>query len=120
MEGTYELRLGETAVGTVRVRREGLYYALSCRCPRLRKGMFELIAGEHDLGLLVPTGGTMGLECRVAVKRIGEGNIPFSLRERSDESVPIDAQTSFPYLQRLNEAYLCKKGNELHLAFRKK
>lgn len=118
MEGTYELRFGEKRIGTVCVRREGLYYALLCRCPKLSRGMFELLAGEENLGLLVPLHGVMGLECRIAAKRLGEGRLSFSLRERNTDCVEIHAEEPFAYLQRLHDAYLVKKGEKTMIAFR--
>lgn len=111
----YPVILGSSAVGKARIQREGLYGRIFCRCDLPGETMYRLSAqwGETqiDLGTLVPMGSGFGLETRIPVKRLGEGNPVFRLRAKHDRGtsgkfVPIYPEEPFAYIDRLKDAFL--------------
>lgn len=126
MEGEYPILADWQSVGTVQVYRTGLYYELVCRCRQTHGQMQELVVRMGDttenLGLLVPSNDGWKLRKRVPIKRLGEGKPLFLLHprnEQSRETVEIDVQKPFPFLERLDEAYLVSIAGECRIAFRK-
>ena len=93
--------------GQVILGRRGLYWAVSCRCDGDRGRGKRLIAcgdmGSVDLGWLYPVDGAFGLETSVAIKRLGEGKLRFSLEDTQDQSrfIALDPGKSFAYLEQL-------------------
>lgn len=126
MVGTYEIRLGSSPVGHVTVERQGLYYRFFCRCELREKGMYRLAAScdgnREDLGILIPMDGAFGLEKRIPVKRLGEGNPEFFLMgkesEKREKFVPVYPEEPFSYMSRLKDAYLARREGQLGLEFR--
>jgi hypothetical protein len=61
--------------------------------------------GPVDLGLLYPVGEQFGLEITVPVKRIGEGELRFSLEKAENEGqyIELDPSKPFPVLDRLED-----------------
>lgn len=111
MEGTYAVCLNEQKVGTATLIRCGLYYEVTSRCAVSEKQMFHLLMElgnvVEDMGLLIPVNGALELKRRISVKRIGEGQPSFFLRNRSEASqhfVPVKPEEEFPYLHRLKDA----------------
>ena len=64
---------------------------------------------QENLGIVVPTDDGFGLDTRVPVKRIGEGNMAFFLLPRHETAmgtfVPICPEEPFAYIRRLKGAY---------------
>lgn len=126
MEGEYPIFANGQSVGTVQVYCAGLYYEFVCRCRQTHGQMQELVVRIGDstekLGLLVPSNSGWQLRKRVPIKRLGEGKPLFLLRSRNEqtaETVEIDAEKPFPFLERLDEAYLVSVAGESRIAFRK-
>ena len=119
MVGTYEVRLGERAVGSVLVEREGLYYRFSCRCSLSGAVMHRLLlrrgGQETDLGLCVPMAGGFGTEKRISVKQCGTGTPEFILRPKGADTrgkfIPLRPEEPFRYIHRLQNAYLERRGD---------
>lgn len=127
MEGTYQVRFEGRPVGTVSVTHWGLYYRVYCRCQGIGKEIMELEARSNDvrerLGILVPMDGSMGLERKIPIKRLGEGKMTFSLIPRNSEAQPLVAVSEnepFVYLQQLGDAYLEMQDGRPMIGFRKK
>ena len=78
MTGVFDVIQGGQGIGRVKVRREGLYCRISCRCQRFDNEIHRLYAGGERIGVLVPAGEELVLETRVAAKRLKEDCI-FSL-----------------------------------------
>lgn len=114
MEGEYDVYFGRQAVGTLQVRRQGLYYRVRCRCSLPGDAVCRLIfrTGEREesLGVPVPEGGVYVLEKMVPIKRFGEERPEFFLtsgREtRRGIFVPLCPEEPFRYIERLKDAYL--------------
>ena len=126
LEGTYKVNFGEKQVGSVEVKRVGLYYELQCRCSRCDGQMVELVAeGKgfwENLGLLLPMEGGLGLKMRIPVKRMGEGQRRFSLHLRHEEEenlIEVDADEPFAFLQQLESAHLVFRQGKAMIAFGK-
>lgn len=117
--GSYEVRFGSRAVGTVTVHRHGLYYRFCCACRVSGDILCRLlvICGnvQQDLGILVPIGSGFGLETRIPVKRFEDGCPEFILiPNRTKVSalfVPVYPEEPFAYIAKLKNGFLSKNGN---------
>lgn len=126
LEGTYKVNFGEKQVGSVEMKRVGLYYELQCCCSRCDGQMVELVAEgkgfRENLGLLLPMEGGLGLKMRIPVKRMGEGKPRFSLHLRHEEEenlIEVDADAPFAFLQQLESAHLVFRQGKAMIAFGK-
>lgn len=108
-----EVYVGQQPVGTLRMGRRGLYWAISCRCDAQQGRGNRLVAsgefGRIDLGLLYPIGDQFGLETTVRVSRLGEGNVRFLLEAKAEKEccIALDPNKPFAYLDRLEECRFC-------------
>ena len=126
MIGTFEIRKGSSPIGKVTVERQGLYYRITCRCSLTGEVMHHLVvtSGEkrEDLGTLVPFDGAFGLEKRIPVKRLGEGEPEFHLLPKHSSPdgkfVPVYPEEPFSYMSRLKNAYLEARNGQVGLCFR--
>ena len=117
MEGAYPVLQGGQAIGSVSMARQGLYYHIRCRCRISGEVMFRLILthqdGQLDLGILTPMDGCFGLNSSISAKKLGKGNLVFSLRPRhpstEEKCFPVSAEEPFAYLQELERAYLVRR-----------
>ena len=101
-------------MGKVQVERQGLYYHFSCRCRLEGDIIYRLLVTcgsvRENLGILVPKDGSFVLHTKLPVKRIGEGELSFSLVPRKEDLsgnfVPIRPEEPFAYISRLKESFL--------------
>ena len=121
MEGNYGVYFGNQLAGKVQVQRQGLYYRFTCRC-RLSGDVvcrFRVTCGDRreSLGVVVPMDGGFGLDTRLPVKRLGEGEMAFTLVPKHEVPegtfVPIYPEEPFAYIERLKEGFLAKKGEQV-------
>ena len=118
--GEYELCLGKDPVGKVQVLRQGLYYRFICRCKLTGEVVYRLTVrcGEttENLGVMVGTGDGFGLDKKVPVSRLGEGEMSFLLLPKSDRLngtfVPIHPDEPFAYITRLQDAFFARQGGQ--------
>lgn len=72
---------------------------------------------QENLGILVPMDGGFGLETRLPVKRLGEGDPDFTLVPKHESGsgtfVPVYPEEPFAYISRLKKSYLAKKDGQL-------
>lgn len=121
MEGTYGVYFGSEPVGKVQVLRQGLYYSFHCRCRLTGSVMCRLEAACGDkresLGVLVPMDGGFGLNTRLPVKRLGEGEFRFRILPRHDKPaeqfVPIYPEEPFAYIERLKDGFLARRDGQV-------
>lgn len=114
MVETHELSLNGQTVGTVYIKRRGLYYHITCRCKLPSVGMYRIKAfsetAETDLGICIPMGTHFGIETNLPVSRLGEGELTFQIVAKNQEAasrfVPIDPETPFAYISKLEKARL--------------
>lgn len=120
MEGSYPLYWGERRVGTVTLTRQGLYYALFCRCEAAGE-MLELRQGSGEvLGLLAPAHGALELRRKIPIKHFSH-NTTFCVQPRTDDvqAVEIDAHSPFAHLRQLPSAYLLTQQGQVKIGFKK-
>ena len=120
MEGNYTVTVSGKHAGKVEVVRQGLYYHFSCRCRLSGESMYRLMVSRgnirENLGILVPRDGSFVLETKLPVKRIGEGNLSFSLVAKQESLsgtfVPISPEEPFAYISRLKESFLVIRNGQ--------
>lgn len=121
LEENYAVYFGNRPVGKVQVTRQGLYYHFLCRCQLTGDVMCRLWVGCGDkresLGLVVPVDGGFGLNTSLPVKRLGKGELTFSLLPKHDKPagtfIPISPEEPFAYIERLKKSYLVRKGEQV-------
>lgn len=121
MEENYPIYLGEEAIGTAQVTRQGLYYHFSCRCRLSGEIMCRILVtcGNHQehLGILVPVGSSFGLDTKLAVKKLGKGPFRFRvLPKRQDmqgQFTPIRPEEPFAYITRLQNAFMETRNGQV-------
>lgn len=105
MEDRFDVTHDGQSVGSVEVKREGLYCRVTCRCRMVGQGVQRLYAGEEKLGVLIPENGALVLDAKVAAKRIKSG-CAFTLGECRENFFPIRPGENFPYLDKLRYGHL--------------
>ena len=126
MIGTFEIKHGSSSIGKVTVERQGLYYRITCRCSLTGDVMHHLVvtSGEkrEDLGTLVPFDGAFGLEKRIPMKKLGEGEPEFHLLPKhsspNGKFFPVYPEEPFSYMARLNNAYLEIRNDQVGITVR--
>lgn len=121
LEENYAVYFGNRPVGKVQVTRQGLYYHFLCRCQLTGDVMCRLWVSCGDkresLGLVVPVDGGFGLNTSLPIKRLGEGELTFSLLPKHDKPagkfIPISPEEPFAYIERLKKSYLVRKGEQV-------
>lgn len=114
MERQYSVLQNGQHCGKATVIRVGLYYQIRCRCILPTEDIFRLRAecGNSlvNLGVLVPTEDRFGLDTRIPVKQLGDGELTFSVLSKREppagQFVPILAEEPFAYISRLKESFL--------------
>lgn len=128
MEHSYSVTVQGKQAGKVLVRRQGLYYHFSCMCRLQQNAMYRLMvhcgSTRESLGILVPQDGSFTLNTRLPVKRIGEGEMSFTLVPRRSEKttvfVPICPEEPFAYISRLKSSFLVYQDGQPGICIEKK
>lgn len=120
MEGNYGVYFGNRLVGKVQVLQQGLYYRFICRC-RISGDVvcrLAVVCGEkqENLGVVTPMDGGFGLDTKLPVKRLGEGEMEFLLMPKHDAAagkfVPIYPEEPFGYIRRLKDSFLATRDGQ--------
>ena len=120
MEENYGVYFGSRLAGKLQVQRQGLYYRFTCRC-RLSGDVvcrLRVTCGDRreSLGVVVPMDGGFGLDTRLPVKRLGEGEMVFTLVPKhgvpEGTFVPIYPEEPFAYIERLKKLSV-RKGEQV-------
>lgn len=114
MEHQYAVTVCGKHAGKVLVQRHGLYYMFSCKCILSGDTIYRLVVSCgtvcESLGILVPDAGSFKLNTKLPVKRIGEGEMTFTLVPKqeplSDTFVRISPEEPFAYISRLKSSFL--------------
>lgn len=121
MEKYFSVMLGEEQTGKVLVQRRGLYYHFSCRCRLPGDSIYRLKvrcgSNQDNLGVLIPQDGSFILDTKKPVKRIGEGDMSFTLISQKESIrgtfVPIRPEEPFAYISRLKRNFLIARNGQL-------
>ena len=95
MADTYEIQYQGKSVGSVRTHKQGLYHCFHCRCSLPDDGMYRIhvISGDkrEDLGICIPVEGKFGMDKKIPMKRLGEGELTFQLvpKDWSPQEIPV-------------------------------
>lgn len=111
----YDIMMDTKVVGQAEVMKEGLYYRFTCKCTPPNDAIHRIIVSDgnitRDLGICVPTGEWFCLVCRVPIKYLPGDKLEFSLVTNAQKNaVPVETDTPFPALDKLETAYLQKNG----------
>ena len=117
----FDVFYGKEAAGTVLLKKEGLYYNLSCHC-KLIEGLLRLVAyGEHDtvpIGICAPEGTGIGICRKLSAKRLGPPPWRFALLDVKPEVfVPLGGELPTVVLQNLEKARFCTRDGMPGLLF---
>ncbi len=121
MTREFHVRLGDKVVGKARVERSGLYYLIRIRCDIGREIMHKILVRcgtkEENLGTLIPLDGQFGVDVKLPVKKVGEGDMDFLVLPRHGELgrklVPLSPEEPVRYITRLKNSYLERRGSEV-------
>ena len=121
MECQYSVTRNGNPCGKVTVSRQGLYYRIRCRCILPPEDIFRLQAAcgirRENLGVLVPVEDRFGLDTRIPVKQLGEGDLTFTVTAKRQpvqgRFVPIVDEEPFAYISRLKGAFLEIKNEQV-------
>ena len=111
MEGIFDVTRGGQVVGTVQIKREGLYCRVVCRCGMDDGKIHRLYASGEKIGVLIPDREGLILETRVAAKRLKEGCV-YTLDEKTENFIPIRPGEPFEYLDKVRSAKLAVRHGE--------
>ena len=126
MDEIYGLYHNGQKIGSAQVQKCGLYYQFSCRCNLSSGTPFTVEACRGgkavNLGICVPCGDSFGLQTRVPMKRLGEGEWHFSVQPKHKEPeglfCPIRADEPFAYIDRLTKACLSYRDGQMGIVIR--
>lgn len=126
MNETYGVYLGKEQMGKVQVQKQGLYYRFLCRCRLSGDVMCRLNVAcgdkQESLGVVVPMEDGFGLDTRLPIKRLGEGQMEFLLVPKHEVGreafVPVYPEEPFAYIERLKDAYLARKNGQVGVILR--
>ncbi len=120
MEEKYDVYLEGISCGTAFLSKQGLYAFIRCFCSLPPESMvhlqLECSDATEDLGLLIPTSGGFMLEKKLPLKRLGEGNMRFSLRRRHQNDdptqrfIPVFCDSPFEQLHLLDGACFARRN----------
>lgn len=121
----YSINSGNECVGTAHVVKEGLFYRIHCQCGLTGTIPCRItVTGEReaDLGICVPLKDGFGVETRIPIKRVGEGELRFRVlakrRDNAELFVIPSVDEPFTYLRRLGSAYLSVRNGQVGLIFK--
>lgn len=114
MEHQYSVAMGGNHCGKVTVSRQGLYYRIQCRCLLPSEDIWRLQVAcgtrRENLGVLVPMEDRFGLDTKMPVKQLGEGDLVFTVISKRQpvqgRFVPILDEEPFAYISRLKASFL--------------
>ena len=123
LEGVYPVITDNQQVGTVTVKRQGLYFDFDCKCTLDKKQLYRLTltVGDirADLGVCVPQNGYFGLRTRLPVKRFGTGEPVFCINTKQEKHnirhFPVCSDKPFPELSKLRTMCLVTHDGKLYL-----
>lgn len=128
MDNVYPVTFCGKQTGKVIVNRKGLYYYFHCRCLLSDEKIYRLTVTcgklQENLGILIPQNGIFVLDTKLAVKKIGEGEMSFTLKLKqekfSEMFVPICPEEPFAYISRLKESFLMVRDGQPGICIAKK
>ena len=120
MERSFSINVCGRPIGKVTVQKQGLYYRFICRCDLSGDIIYRLMVScgtvRENLGVLIPQKGSFYLDTKLPVKRIGEGDMVFTLLPKQDACsgtfIPIYPEEPFSYISRLKKTFLMYENGQ--------
>ena len=120
MEGTWNVYFEDRPVGNCMTHREGLYIRFVCRCARISDSICRLLLrcgnGNVDLGVLIPVEGGYGLDRKLPVRNIPEGEPRFCVKLQGEQSakrfIQVRDGEKFVFLSGLADARFGKQDGK--------
>ncbi len=105
----YKIMLNEEQVGQAHVKREGLYYKITCVCNFSDGKIHRVVVRDGEsavrLGICIPKDDKFYLSTRIPAKHLLGENLYFSI-ESDCAGIPVFAGKPFPHLDKLETARL--------------
>lgn len=122
LDQTYPIWEDDVIVGQAQVSKQGLYYRIYCECKRQKDGGLRahVQCGNRraDLGILVPEGNRYTTNTRIAISKLGEGDLCFYAQpmrvDASKALVSISPDQPFDSLPQLENIRLRRKNGCLY------
>ena len=106
----FKIYIGNTVVGQAEVKKNGLYYHITCTCNPPSNDLYRIIMTnkdvKKDLGVCVPKGEYFSLFTRVPVKLFEDGSFRFHLVNGRKGEYIVSDNTPFAHLDKLETARL--------------
>ena len=109
----YAVLNSETKVGTAKVEKQGLYHCISLRCAEPMRVSVTGEKGTIDLGLCVPQVTGFGVETRIPVKYLGDGDLIFRTTEQTDVFWAVYPHKPFQRLDKLRGAVFAQRDGHI-------
>ncbi len=113
-----DILLEEKSVGKAWIRREGLYWQISCRCQIPKGRVYRLITQGQNLGIPVPQGQEFRLDTRIPAKKLGDITAIFAVPKAEESFAPVSADGPFPFLHCLTGARLAERNGTVGILYR--
>ncbi len=115
----FDITIGDQVIGQATAERKGLYYHFSCSCSLSGEVIYRVIVScgdkEESLGVCIPGDGGFGLNTRIPVKRLGDGELTFrAVPKHADlkgRFIPLSPVEPFAYIDKLCKASLAVRGS---------
>ena len=125
MNMIFDVCLHQDKVGTVLLKKQGLYYQLECFCNIPMKNRYNLILmcdDEINLGICVPYQNGFGLRTRMKMSAIKPDRIHFKLTSENEaqrvEFYPVYENKSFEHIDKLGDSCLRIQEKQIGIMFR--
>lgn len=115
----FEIRMGDAVVGSADVKKNGLYYHITCTCKPPNKEIHRIImydgSVQKDLGICVPAGNVFTLSARIPVKYFHGDDFTFELVPEAKGEYIISNNMPFDHLDKLETARLQYTNGQLKI-----
>lgn len=126
MDTCFDIFLSQNKVGTVTLRKQGLYYQLECYCSIPMKERFSLVlicgSNEINLGVCVPYEKGFGLKTRIKCAAIEHREPRFALLPKNltqkKPFYPVFKNKPFALLDNLENGYFQIQEGQAGIVFR--
>ena len=106
----YEIMLQGKRVGCAQVKREGLYYRITCECAFPDPKIHRIVVSDGEqnvrLGVCIPHGEQYCLSTKVPAKYLPGEELFFTVEADCTTGIPVTPGEPFTYLHKLEAARL--------------
>ena len=121
----YDIYFLNKIVGTASVKKDGLYFLISCKCAFPKEGIYKIDIFSNGptlhLGTCIPDGDAFTLQKRISAKSIVDENFRFeinALRDSRRESfICVSADKPFPCISMLRTGKFIRENGESFICF---